>query len=154
MSPRMIASLFASALGHTVLPAQAYDCSISTTPLVFGQIEGGGQAQSSSATLTVVCHSDASAATIDYQIILDSEDPTQQRLLGAAGEIAYQLFISSDQRQLWGNPSGTGIAITDSVSLAPYSTSTRNYRVYATTRADRLYRPGSYTGLLDVRLVY
>lgn len=154
MNVARIAALLATAFALGVPAAQAYECSISATPLVFGEVEGGERAHSSSATLTVVCHSDASAANIDYRILLDSADATSQRLQGAAGEVVYQLFVSADQRQLWGDGGGAGTAISDSVSLAPYSTSTRSYRVYASIRPNRLYRPGNYTSLLDVRLVY
>ncbi|HEY0209197.1 spore coat protein U domain-containing protein [Acerihabitans sp.] len=135
-------------------PALAYDCSIAATPLNFGALAGvDGTTRRSTATLTVVCRGGAAAANVSYRILLDGPAGEGRRQMSAGGHSAgYQLYTSNNYQQVWGN-SGGGM-ITDGYSLEANATVSRTYTVYASMKAGRDDRPGSYSATTVVQLLY
>jgi len=133
--------------------AFAYSCSIVATPLNFGAVEGRpGPAQHSMATLTVVCQSDASPVSVNYQILFGDEGAGKRSMTGIHGEAGYQLYTSSSYQQVWGDTADS--AISDSYYLAAHTTESRSYTVYARMQPDRSMSTGQYTGMSSVRLMY
>ncbi|WP_426140531.1 spore coat protein U domain-containing protein [Pseudomonas sp. DWP3-1-2] len=134
-------------------PAMAYDCSVAATPLNFGMVEGRtGQVTRSTATLTVVCQSGNSAATVSYQLLSDTFSAGDKTMMGGNGEASYQLYTSRSYQQVWGDTSGN--AISDSYTLAANTSQTRVYTVYARMQPGLKVGPGQYTGVSTVRLIY
>lgn len=135
-------------------PVLAYDCTISATPLNFGSVKGiAGQAQRTTATLRVVCTTGASAANVSYQILIDGPAGQGQRQMSTGSHsTGYQLYISGDYQQVWGN-GGSG-TISDAYSLAANDSATRTYAVYAKMTPTRGDPPGSYIANTAVQLIY
>ncbi|MBD1550300.1 spore coat U domain-containing protein [Pseudomonas typographi] len=135
--------------------AFAYTCSIAVTPLNFGVVEGvAGRQQQSTSTITVVCQTDASAANVSYEILLDDTTGSANRRMDSAdGHTEYQLYTSNTYQQVWGG-GGSGGTISDSYSLAAHSSVSRTYTVYARMHPGRTDSPGLYSDVGVVRLVY
>ncbi|MFE8152636.1 spore coat protein U domain-containing protein [Brenneria goodwinii] len=134
--------------------ALAYSCSISTTALNFGAIEGiSGASQQSAATLTVKCQSDTTTdSAVSYQILIDGAEAGAQRQMSDGNNTTdYQLYTSSDYQQIWDSSSGT---LTDSYTLAAGASATRIYTVYAKMVSSPQDAPGGYIDTRTVNLVY
>ncbi|HEY0286343.1 MAG TPA: spore coat protein U domain-containing protein [Pseudomonas sp.] len=136
--------------------AFAYTCSIAATPLNFGVVEGVAQrVQLSTATLTVICQSDASAASVSYQILLDdTSGGVEREMTSATGKTQYQLYTSSTYQQVWGSGGGVSGTISDSYNIAAHSSVSRTYTVYARMQPGRRDGPGFYSDVSGVRLIY
>lgn len=136
--------------------AFAYSCSISATPLNFGLVEGVAErTQQSTATLTVLCQSDTTAASVSYQILLDGPTSSGQRQMASGtSQTQYQLYTSNAYQQVWGSGAGASGTISDSYTLAAHSSASRTYTVYARMQPGRSASPGFYSDVSAVRLVY
>ncbi|HEX8592835.1 MAG TPA: spore coat protein U domain-containing protein [Pseudomonas sp.] len=134
-------------------PTLAYHCSVSATPLSFGRVEGRpGQVTRSTATLTVVCQSDGSAANVSYRLLSDTSSMREKTMLGGNGTASYQLYTSGSYQQVWGDSEGS--AISDSYTLPANTSHTRVYTVYARMQPGLRVGPGQYTAISGVLLIY
>lgn len=136
--------------------ALAYTCSIAVSPLNFGVVEGVAErTQLSTATITVVCQSDASAVSVNYQILLEGTTGGAERhMTSATGNTNYQLYTSSTYQQVWGSGGGVSGTISDGYGLAARSSVSRTYTVYARMQPERYDSPGTYSDVNAVRLIY
>ena len=133
--------------------ALAYSCSIVATPLNFGYVEDRpGHAQHSTATLTVVCQSDASPVSVNYQILFGDGRAGKRSMTGTHGEVCYQLYTTSSYQQVWGDNAES--AISDKDYLAAHTTESRSYTVYARIQPGRSMGTGQYAGMSSVYLMY
>ena len=106
------------AVAATVLEA----CTVTATPMSFGNVVPGSSNVDSSATLQLVCTPNA-----DYDILLNngSNASAGQRRLANAGStefIPYNVFLDSNYSQPWGNSVGvnTKAGVAGATGLASY----------------------------------
>ncbi|MHC8285755.1 Csu type fimbrial protein [Pseudomonas sp. XS1P51] len=136
--------------------AYAYNCSIAVTPLSFGLVKGiAERIQLSTATITVICQSDASAASVSYQILLeDATGSAERQMTSATGQTQYQLYTSSAYQQVWGSGDGVSSTVSDSYSIPAHSSASRTYTIYARMQPGRRDSPGLYRDISGIRLIY
>jgi spore coat protein U-like protein len=107
---------------------RAATCSISNVDVAFGAIEPlQNNLRNTMSTLTVTCTGNI-GEIVNYSIALATSGP--RKMLGANGDVAFELYVDSSRSQVWGDgTSGTAI-IAGSITL-DFSSASQNYTVYA-----------------------
>ena len=133
-------------------------CSVSATPLVFGQyVPARGGSSDFTATVTVTCTgSGAGAATVEGTIgLVEGGGPGGRELADGPHRLRYQLFVDLARTIPWGD--GSGDTRTRSVVLSVGSTAParQSYTVYGRIRGRQSQvKVGHYSDQVTVILNY
>ncbi len=148
--------IFAALFPFSVLAA--YNCTVSTTGLQFGQYrplsstnhERTGTIQVQCSLLGLV------GLLVSYEISFNtggSGTYTNRRLLGPVNTLNYNLYKDASRTIILGNGTGGTQTITDGylLSLTPL---TRTYTIYGRIPANQNVRTGSYSDSILVTVTY
>lgn len=159
---RWLLTLLAGLLGCA--SAQAQSCSVSATPLAFGNYSspGGARADSSAAVL-VTCTPQylLLACKSSYTLSLsvgDHASGSQRQLAAGTGRLAYGLFSDTLRQQAWGDggASGptTGGTITTSLLSLVCLPGNKSHTIYGRIPANQSVPAGSYSDSVVLTVTY
>lgn len=139
-TPAPVLAMIVSAM----FAAPAMACTVTSSPLVFGEIDPlVGQATDSVATLTVSC-----PETTSYSIAISS-DIGGHAMSAGANTLAYELYSDASYSTVWGD--GTGGTVTVEGMAGPLDST---HDIYGRVPPQPATVPGTYADVLMVTISY
>lgn len=137
--------------------ARAQSCSLSSTPVVFGQYDPfSASSTDSTGTISVTCASPLQIL-VSYTIRLDGGRGGvvgARRMNAGVNNLFYQLYDSASRATVWGDGTGGSVTKSSGYLLGVLTPVVQTFTAYARIAARQNVGPGAYSDAVTVLLTY
>ena len=134
--------------------AQAAQCQISVSDLVFGQYRfNSPDPVETTATVGTRCVDNGTGLAVGYTLTIDPAVPGARSMSGPGGALRYGVYVDPNRSLPWGDGTGGTTPIAGNFLLPGVTAAT--HTVYGRIPARQTdISPGSYTDVLVITLTY
>lgn len=141
--------------GSTAAAAQV--CTVSTTPIVFGQFDPfSASATDAAGTVVVSCQAVVSVS-VTYTLTLDGGGAglvNARRMSGVSSQLFYQIYTTAGRTTVWGDGTAGSVAKADGYLLGVLVPVVKTYTAYGRISARQNISAGNYADLVTIVLTY
>ncbi len=131
------------------------DCSVASTPLMFGIYLGNRPTPTDlTAIVTVTCTARGSlAASVAFKVVAADGGNASRLMRSALGALRYQLFVDAAHSVPWGDGTAGTVALSGSGAVSPTLPLRQSFTLYGRVLARQTVVPaGAYQDSVPIRM--